>query len=52
VTFTWTQGTLLQADTPDAPSGSWTPVAGAAAPSYTFTPATTGSKYYKVLLPP
>jgi hypothetical protein len=52
VTLTWTQGTLLQADTPDAPSGSWTPVAGAAAPSYTFTPATTGSKYYKVLLPP
>jgi hypothetical protein len=48
VTFSWSQGTLLQADAPDAAPASWTPVPGASAPSYTFTPPATGSKYYKV----
>jgi len=42
VVVTWAQGTLLSAP---SLSGPWTPVAGAAAPSYTVTPAGAGTFY-------
>ena len=42
----WQAGTLLQAD---APSGPWSPVAGAVAPSFTVTPGS-GVKFYRVKL--
>jgi hypothetical protein len=42
----WQAGTLQQADTP---SGQWSAVPGASAPSYTVTPGT-GSKFYRVHL--
>lgn len=46
VTLTWPSGTLLQSDALGA-TAAWAPVSGAAAPSYTFTPAT-AQKYYRV----
>jgi hypothetical protein len=48
ITLSWSSGTLLQSSTLDA-SASWTPVSGASAPSYTFTPGT-GNVFYKVLV--
>jgi hypothetical protein len=42
----WQAGTLLQSD---SPSGPWTPVAGAKAPSYIVTPGA-GAKFYRVHL--
>jgi hypothetical protein len=51
VTLSWTSGTLLQSDTLGA-GASWTAVPGASAPSYTFTPATTGNKFYRVQVSP
>ncbi len=46
VTISWPSGTLYQSDKV-GPGAVWTPVGGAAAPSYTFTPSGTG-KYYRV----
>jgi hypothetical protein len=47
LTLTWTQGTLLQADTPDAPAANWTPVPGASPPSFSI-PLGPGNKFFKV----
>jgi Concanavalin A-like lectin/glucanases superfamily/Immunoglobulin I-set domain len=46
VTISWPSGTLYQSDSV-GPGAVWTAVAGASAPSYTFTP-TGSSKYYRV----
>jgi hypothetical protein len=48
VTFSWTTGTLLQSSSL-APNATWTPVSGASAPSYTFTPSG-APKYYRVFV--
>lgn len=48
MTLNWSAGTLLQSDTLGA-SAVWTPVVGATAPSYTFTPGAT-NKFYRVLV--
>jgi hypothetical protein len=48
VTLSWPSGTLQQSDSLDA-GANWTPVPGASAPSYTFTPGT-GNKFYRVQL--
>jgi hypothetical protein len=48
MTLSWSAGTLLQSDTLGA-SAVWTPVVGATAPSYTFTPGAT-NKFYRVLV--
>ena len=48
VTLGWAAGTLLQSSTL-GPSAVWTPVSGASAPSYTFTPGP-GAKFYRVLV--
>jgi Concanavalin A-like lectin/glucanases superfamily len=45
----WQAGTLLQADTPNAPANQWTPVPGATAPYKKITPGP-GAKFYKVQL--
>ena len=42
----WQTGTLLQAD---VVTGPWSPVSGAAAPSYKVTPGT-GNKFYRLQL--
>jgi hypothetical protein len=46
LTISWPSGTLYQSDKV-GPGAIWTPVGGASAPSYTFTPSGTG-KYYRV----
>jgi hypothetical protein len=46
ITISWPSGTLYQSDKV-GPGAVWTPVAGASAPSYTFTPSGAG-KYYRV----
>jgi len=46
ITISWPSGTLYQSDTVGV-GAVWTPVAGASAPSYTFTPGS-GSRYYRV----
>jgi hypothetical protein len=46
VTISWPSGTLYQSDSIGA-GAVWTPVGGASAPSYTFTPSGS-SKYYRV----
>jgi hypothetical protein len=46
VVITWQAGTLMQSSSLDGP---WTPVEGAAAPSYTATPGT-GNVFYRVKL--
>jgi len=48
LTLQWAAGTLLQSSTL-GPSATWTPVSGASAPSYTFTPGP-GAKFYRVLV--
>jgi len=47
LTFTWERGTLQQSDTLGT-SASWSAVPGAGPTSYTFTPASTGNKFYRV----
>jgi hypothetical protein len=44
--ISWPEGTLQSAT---SLSGPWTAVAGATAPFYQFTPATTGSLFFRVL---
>jgi hypothetical protein len=46
ITISWPSGTLYQSDS-IAAGAVWTPVAGASAPSYTFTPGT-ANKFYRV----
>jgi hypothetical protein len=46
LTISWASGTLYQSDSLGS-TAVWTPVGGASAPSYTFTPSGTG-KYYRV----
>jgi Concanavalin A-like lectin/glucanases superfamily/Immunoglobulin I-set domain len=46
ITISWPSGTLYQSDSIGA-GAVWTPVAGATAPSYTFTPGS-GNKFYRV----
>jgi hypothetical protein len=50
VTITWSGGGTLQetATLPGVGLPSWTPVAGNPTSPYTFTPATTGNKFYRV----
>lgn len=45
ITISWPSGNLYQSDTVGA-GAVWTPVPGASAPSYTFTPGS--GKYYRV----
>jgi len=49
VTVSWSSGTLLESDDPT--SGTWAPVAGAAPPSYSVTPAAAAAKYYRAVDP-
>lgn len=49
ITINFSSGTLLQADSL-APDAVWTPVAGAAAPSYTAPIGTGAAKFYRVRL--
>jgi len=49
VTVSWSSGTLLESADPI--SGTWTPVAGAAPPSYSVTPTAAAARYYRAVYP-